>query len=345
MKAIHVLEGVKLRLSQKNFVFVLGLDRNTITSYVSMKYAKVPGVSGDQYLDKLFQVSFFIPDYSRQLDGYARKLIKRYIGEVSVKDFEPILPSIGTMCRDNPRAIKRFLNNVLIDREIAGMRSELADIPLVQFGLARALQMHWPYLANAIKQDDEDFCKKLVEIKSDPKPRLALEKLSKEESNNASIYQILLKDLQAYHVVFSDASIGWLTGRNRNSVWSFIKERSGDLYHDKSEFGELFDRTKRGRIINASGIYPEIVQHEEQRARLKALWPNEFANIVSRASCDFWQKINWNCAIGTSGSILGAIKHYETGIPMYLMEFDFRGVPVYAIVDQSCVELIELARE
>ena len=111
----------------------------------------------------MLQLAFFLPDSTELMSDYAEKLIQTFVDQPSVDELRPLFPFVGMYCRSNPRAVKRFLNNILLDRAIASRRPGLSSIPMVHFGIARALQLHWPHVADAIRYNDDDICHKLAD--------------------------------------------------------------------------------------------------------------------------------------------------------------------------------------
>ena len=340
--AIKLLEGIKLALAQPGFAFVLGLDHATIASFVSSKYSGVAGVSGNSYLDKLFQVSFFIPDYTPLIPEYAAELIQLNMGEAALVDFQPILPAIAPLCRNNPRAVKRFLNNLIIDRAIAERRPEIADLPLVYLGLARALQMHWPRVAEAIRYDDEGICGVLAglglnrEADSTRLAELALDKTSAV----ADVYDSVMRDRLLQEVVLSSQAKEWLGSDLRVQSWTLLEERSQQEMVVETDAGGVYRVPKRGRVINPGRSYPSILSSVSQSASVRELWPELAEEIIKRGQLDFWHEILWERKNDMVGRVLGTMKHFNKELELYLMEFRADKEIVYYVIDSSAVELL-----
>ncbi|MFC1600876.1 P-loop NTPase fold protein [Candidatus Sumerlaeota bacterium] len=166
-RAVALLEGIKLVLNQPNIAFVLGLSEKIIQAYLREKYKKeynIPPSLYEDYLEKLVQLEFRIPDISGSVRDYVRGLLKRedVFGKIPPETFdeeyEPLVEICGSACKNNPRAIVRFLNRLLVMLRIdeakreAGEAEEGTQISLVHFGVRNALELKWPDVLEAIEQ-------------------------------------------------------------------------------------------------------------------------------------------------------------------------------------------------
>ena len=105
-KALDLLEGIKALLDIPGFLFVLGLDHRVIDQYLKSKYGKSFCVEPEEYLEKLVQVAFRVPepppeDLEGVLDELSRNLPRDTF--VSVQHAHAFLPR-------NVRQIKQLLN-------------------------------------------------------------------------------------------------------------------------------------------------------------------------------------------------------------------------------------------
>ncbi|MFF7312722.1 P-loop NTPase fold protein [Streptomyces sp. NPDC008137] len=110
--AVTVLESLKLFLGESRCVFVLALDLDVVAAVATKKFgealAGAPGyaAAGMEYLDKIVQLPFFLPDVEFQT---LRASLSRYVGQELADSgafWELIQVGLGT----NPRRVKRFLN-------------------------------------------------------------------------------------------------------------------------------------------------------------------------------------------------------------------------------------------
>jgi hypothetical protein len=157
-RAIELLESIKLVLAQPGFVFILGVARNVIEGYLKHRYEKEYGLSsfdGGDYLDKIVQLPFFIPPHTGRVEQFSAKLISQFRDE-DRDAFAAVLPIVGDASGSNPRSIIRFVNNLLIDREIyQRLTIRTVETPLFYFAISRALQQRWPKIFNLLSTDNE----------------------------------------------------------------------------------------------------------------------------------------------------------------------------------------------
>jgi hypothetical protein len=104
-KAVEVLEAIKLLLDMERFIVFLALDARIITQEVEEHYGKVlvdAEITGYEYLDKIVQIPFSIPDAPPdELYGYLGSLM----GITNRTD----LPPIETLAARRAQAIQRQL--------------------------------------------------------------------------------------------------------------------------------------------------------------------------------------------------------------------------------------------
>jgi hypothetical protein len=339
--AVKLLESIKLVLHQPGFVYVFGLDERAISSFVAQRYAGVGSISGAVYLDKLFQMTFFIPDYSHLIADYAAATVLSHLGPAARRDFGPLFPAIGSFCRDNPRAVKRFLNNITIDRAIASKRAGIAHIPLIHFALARALQMHWPIVADAIRYDDDGICAQLSEgiYGREDGEIEAISALASDESNvNAPVYRLILHDRSLQSLIVSPAARQWLSSETRPICWSMLQGSIPRLQPGADrEPGNAFVHAVRGQIADQGSIYTTVIRAGWCQEKVRQVFPERASEIAARADEAHWRRVSWDRSQAGIGRILGWVVH-SNGSRMLLMEFKHRGESLYLLADEAGVE-------
>jgi len=158
-QAIRLLESIKLVLAQQGFIFVLGVARKVIEGYLQHRYASDYGIAdfkGELYLDKIVQLPFHIPPSTDRMDGFCREILAGQPKEL-VAELQPVLPTVADALGGNPRAVIRFINNILIDhaigRGLSGGRE--GGIPIHFFAVSRCLEHRWPEVFGALTSSDE----------------------------------------------------------------------------------------------------------------------------------------------------------------------------------------------
>ncbi|PXF61781.1 MAG: hypothetical protein C4B59_02730 [Candidatus Methanogaster sp.] len=143
--AVELLEAIKLFLKAKNCIFVLGVDKRVIIESIRVRYKDFtipPGgaespITGDNYLEKIIQLSF-------QLPPIRTEDIEGFITELDLpKFYEPYIGMISKGIEQNPRKVKRFLNNLELQRTLASRINEINEIFMEKRSLFEALLVEW----------------------------------------------------------------------------------------------------------------------------------------------------------------------------------------------------------
>ena len=130
LKAVELLEGIKLVLNLPGFAFVLGVYERIIQDFIKAKYAKDYNIEGsyfEDYLDKIVQVKVPVPAREPgEMADYIAGLIEegRVFPPESVADLVPLIAEAG---RRNPRSIIRLLNRILVTVRIGTLEGKEYD--------------------------------------------------------------------------------------------------------------------------------------------------------------------------------------------------------------------------
>ena len=143
--AVELLEAIKLFLKAENCIFVLGVDKRVITESVRVRYKDFTlsseggesPITGDSYLEKIIQLSF-------QLPPIRTEDIEGFITELDLpKFYEPYIGMISKGIEQNPRKVKRFLNNLELQRILASRINEINKVVMEKRSLFEALLVEW----------------------------------------------------------------------------------------------------------------------------------------------------------------------------------------------------------
>jgi AAA+ ATPase superfamily predicted ATPase len=116
VRGVEIFEALKTFLDATGCVYFVACDRRVISQGILDKYGAQSGIDIDNYLEKIVQVPFEMPPI-RSED--ARDFIDKFrLG----RDLRALTDTITTGLDSNPRRLKRFLNNVVIQRRIAKVR-------------------------------------------------------------------------------------------------------------------------------------------------------------------------------------------------------------------------------
>ena len=103
---IRVLDTIKLFMNRESYIFVISADNKIIEDALAERY----GDDAGDFMDKVFQATFNLPEIPA--DDFAS-----YIEQINpfIKDnILPNLPVIISAMQNNPRRLKKFLNNLAI---------------------------------------------------------------------------------------------------------------------------------------------------------------------------------------------------------------------------------------
>jgi hypothetical protein len=132
--ALDVLESMKLFFDVEGCIFVIGLDQQIAEKAVAVKYGAAvgegaqPGISGSEYVKKMFQVPFTLPSIkTQQLQKYLDAIERNSdFGEAQLKDFtDNVRPHFRWLQGGdpiNPREIKRLINIYIIQLKMLSRR-------------------------------------------------------------------------------------------------------------------------------------------------------------------------------------------------------------------------------
>ncbi len=245
-KAVALLEAVKLVLSEKGFVFVLGVARRVLDDFLVRAYKRhgveQAGLHGRSYLDKLVQAPFRIPTGSLEFKACVEQLLT-HIGlfngkppgeaRLSYRELlvEQLLPYFAAVCEARPRSAKRILNNIGTWVFLWKLR-EQSDIPVDELAL-RSVDA-------AIQQYDFEMYRDLVE----DRPELAETLLAELQSGTGTEIpgQAVEDEEQRLHEDL--AGLEWYKRvRNNQPVCSFLLSDWGRLWLERGQQRETVGKS------------------------------------------------------------------------------------------------------
>jgi hypothetical protein len=117
-KILEVLESTKVFLDIKGFVYVLGLNSEVVVKAIDQKYEAM-GINGEDYLEKIVQIPFRIPDWNVSDRGeFLTDLIDKEIDSAYQKTFREYKDIIKEVIEKTPRQLKRFINTYICEQEV-----------------------------------------------------------------------------------------------------------------------------------------------------------------------------------------------------------------------------------
>lgn len=155
-EALKVLEALKLYLNLEGCVYFLGVDRDALEHSIKHRYEKLE-LSGVDYLDKMVQLPFYLPLIDpEQMGGFVDGLLPSDLKDCR----EMLVQCLG----DNPRQVKRFINNLVLNHYLARelgipnyqpqLLALLLLLQLLTPPLYRRVAIH-PEVLDQLRQGDE----------------------------------------------------------------------------------------------------------------------------------------------------------------------------------------------
>jgi len=150
-KTIQILEAIKLFLNTKGFAFALAADEEMILRAIEAHYerAKIKDQKANDYLEKIFQVRFPLPDLtSEQVQSYIRQHLDPK-DELLNQKFDLITAAADM----NPRQIKTLLNYLTLNWAIVRNSDQIQPDKGVDF-------IQWLILFRTL----ESFCRSVGDM-------------------------------------------------------------------------------------------------------------------------------------------------------------------------------------
>lgn len=111
----QIFEAVKVHLSTRGMVFVVGYDKDIVSDAVLKEKHYSASITGTDYLEKIIQISYRMP---RPSDTAGAKLIDSYVRDSRTKRLfsDPTIKALALELNErNPRRIKRFINAFILE--------------------------------------------------------------------------------------------------------------------------------------------------------------------------------------------------------------------------------------
>ena len=128
IRAVELLEVLKIFLDCEKCVFVLAIDYNVVVSGVKSKYGvDITANKGRSFFDKIIQVPFKMPVAQYDISGFVGDTLKDIanIKDLSNKEIDNFVSLINSSISSNPRSMKRLFNSYLLLLQV--MEAELKD--------------------------------------------------------------------------------------------------------------------------------------------------------------------------------------------------------------------------
>jgi len=113
-QALDVLDSIKTFFDIEGIVYVIGMDADSINSIIEDKYGGADVKKGSDYLQKIVQLPFKIPEWkSKDISSSIDRIISKGLeGTYFVEEFKRNKNLIVNAVKHNPREVKRFINKI-----------------------------------------------------------------------------------------------------------------------------------------------------------------------------------------------------------------------------------------
>ena len=183
-KAFEILEMIRVFHDIEGFIYIIGISHDMIVKLSKVGNSE-SSIDGERYIKKLIQVPITLPKWSNQdIVRLVKDLIKKGMIHDKFKDVvDKNIELISVAIDNNPREIKRFLNNFFVACEIFSGKKNFEAKELIfsskknfeakELLVVQAVHLRWNKFYNILVKSDESFFRGLDKyLKMDEETRL-----------------------------------------------------------------------------------------------------------------------------------------------------------------------------
>ncbi len=146
-KALEVFESTKIFLDLQGFVFVIGLNYDTLSKLIKEEHKQI-GIRGEEYIRKLVQIPVNLPRWnSDDIYSLIEKISSKLGNYLLDKNDESAKELLTIAVASNPRETKRLLNHLMLIKSIN------PSIEIYEFLVNHILESHWTELYQNLDLD------------------------------------------------------------------------------------------------------------------------------------------------------------------------------------------------
>ena len=224
-KKVHeILEIIRVFQEVEGFIFILGISDDMINKLGEMGTRGKN--NGDHYIKNLIQIHISLPKWSNQdIVILVRDFIKKGMIHDKLKDVvDKNIELISLAIENNPREIKRFLNNFIVGYEIFSGKKSFEARELIFSGkksfearellVIQAIHLRWKKFYNILIKSDQSFFKVLDKyLKMDKETRFKNLELyeGKKDDDDMKVWKVL-------HDFKTDSDLWNFLGQNSDTL-------------------------------------------------------------------------------------------------------------------------------
>lgn len=154
VKAVELLEILKLFLDVENCVFVLAIDYEVVVQGINKKYdGALYGDKGRTFFDKIIQLPFKIPVSQYNISAFVKDALTNI--NIQSNDIDSFVKLIRYSVGYNPRSMKRLFNSFMLLRIIQNKENDNKEIYDRTLFAVLCLSMSFEDIYNYIVSIDE----------------------------------------------------------------------------------------------------------------------------------------------------------------------------------------------
>jgi uncharacterized protein YjbI with pentapeptide repeats len=190
-KAFEILDMIRVFQDIEGFIYVIGLSHDMIVKLSKVGNSE-SSFDGERYIKKLIQVPITLPKWSNQdIVRLVKDLVKKGMIHDKFKDVvDKNIELISVAIDNNPREIKRFLNNFFVACEIFSGKKNFEPKELL---VVQAVHLRWNKFYNILVKSDESFFRGLDKyLKMDDETRLkSLDLYEEKDEIDTKVWKVL----------------------------------------------------------------------------------------------------------------------------------------------------------
>jgi len=256
-KKVHdILEIIRVFQDVEGFIFILGISDDMIIRLSEI--GNRGKNNGEHYIKNLIQIHIALPKWSNEdIVKLVRDFIKKGMIHDKLKDVvNKNIELISLAIENNPREIKRFLNNFIVAYEIFSGEKSFEARELIFAGkksfearellVIQAIHLRWKKFYNILVKSDQSFFKVLDKyLKMDKETRLKNLEMyeGKKDDDDIKVWKVL-RDFK------TDSDLWNFLGRNSDTL---RKIRDWNMYRNAIDI-TVEPTTLYGKTINYEAV-------------------------------------------------------------------------------------------
>jgi uncharacterized protein YjbI with pentapeptide repeats len=254
-KALEILELVRVLHDIEGFVYIIGISHDMIIKLSNIENNETSN-DGEHYIKKLIQIPITLPKWSNQdIVNLVKDLVKKGMIHDKFKDVvDKNIEQISVAIDNNPREIKRFLNNFFVAHEIFSGKKNFEAKELIFSGkknfeakellLIQAIHLRWNKFYNILVKSDDSFFKGLDKyLKMDDETRLKSLDLYEEKKDEG--------DMRVWKVLRDF--------KTDSDLWNFLVQNSDTLRNIRD--WNIYRRAIE-MAVQPTNIHKKIINYE-----------------------------------------------------------------------------------